>query len=237
MFEPALAAGPSGFAHPPRPFVFRAAHLDGRTIAPGEPFSLDVHVFDLRDPALGSFTRAFSELANDGLGPRCARLHFEGVECLDATGAPAPETASPLCISLDPITTGMSTIVVRFVTPTELKAEGEIARPDFCVLFARARDRVSTLRSLYGGGPLDIDFRGMADRSRSVQLVRADLRHTDVLRRSSRTGEVHPIGGILGEVEYQGDLREFVPFLRAAYWTGVGRHTVWGNGAIVTTTA
>jgi hypothetical protein len=24
------------------------------------------------------------------------------------------------------------------------------------------------------------------------------------------------------------------PALRAAFWTGVGRHTVWGNGAIET---
>jgi hypothetical protein len=27
-------------------------------------------------------------------------------------------------------------------------------------------------------------------------------------------------------------LAEFVPFLRAARWTGVGRQTVWGNGEI-----
>jgi hypothetical protein len=36
----------------------------------------------------------------------------------------------------------------------------------------------------------------------------------------------------VGEVDYEGELSEFVPYLEAARWTGVGRHTVWGNGAI-----
>jgi hypothetical protein len=36
----------------------------------------------------------------------------------------------------------------------------------------------------------------------------------------------------VGSAEYEGDLAEFVPYLRAARWAGVGRQTVWGNGEI-----
>ena len=72
------------------------------------------------------------------------------------------------------------------------------------MLFARARDRVSALRSLYGEGPLGIDFRA--------------------------PGSVHPLGGLVGVAEYEGEFGEFVPFLEAAQWTGVGRQTVWGKG-------
>jgi len=49
-------------------------------------------------------------------------------------------------------------------------------------------------------------------------------------RRSSRTGQTHSLGGFVGKAEYQGDLTEFVPYLRAAQWTGVGRQTAWGKG-------
>ena len=35
IFAPKLQGGPSGLADAPRPFVFRARHLDGRVIAPG----------------------------------------------------------------------------------------------------------------------------------------------------------------------------------------------------------
>jgi CRISPR/Cas system endoribonuclease Cas6 (RAMP superfamily) len=53
-----------------------------------------------------------------------------------------------------------------------------------------------------------------------------------VERRSSRTGQTHSIGGFVGEAEYEGDLAEFVPYLKAAKWVGVGRQTVWGKGEI-----
>jgi CRISPR-associated endoribonuclease Cas6 len=102
------------------------------------------------------------------------------------------------------------------------------------VLLARARDRVSTLRSLYGAGPLEIDFRELAERARLVKTVRCELRRVAVERRSSRTGQRHGIGGFIGSAEYEGDLAEFLPFLEAAHWTGVGRHCTWGNGEIHT---
>ncbi|MGB9605238.1 MAG: CRISPR system precrRNA processing endoribonuclease RAMP protein Cas6, partial [Bryobacteraceae bacterium] len=38
-----------------------------------------------------------------------------------------------------------------------------------------------------------------------------------------------------GEVEYEGDVAEFVPYLEAAQWTGVGRQTVWGKGELAVT--
>ena len=119
------------------------------------------------------------------------------------------------------------------MTPTELKwKERVVSEPSFHMLFARARDRVSTLRTFYGDGPLDFDFRDLGERAGVVRMTRCDLRHIAVERRSSRTGQVHSIGGFVGKAEYEGDLTEFVPILRVAQWTGVGRHTVWGNGVI-----
>jgi len=54
----------------------------------------------------------------------------------------------------------------------------------------------------------------------------------DAERRSSRTGQVHGIGGFVGVAEYEGELGEFVPYLEAARWTGVGRQCVWGKGEL-----
>ena len=122
---------------------------------------------------------------------------------------------------------------VRFLTPTELKSGQQLApSPEFAVLAARIRDRISTLRELYGGGALDIDFRAFGERAATVRMTRCEIRNVAVTRRSSRTGQVHPIGGFVGEAEYEGDLGEFVPYLKAAKWTGVGRQTVWGKGEI-----
>jgi hypothetical protein len=226
IFEPrSSGGGPSGLADSPRPFVFRAMHLDGRTISAGERFHFDLHLFITADPPLPEIIAAFAQLAEQGLGPRRGRAEL--------TDCPKPEKAQPLEISLSPALNPVSRIRVRYLTPTELKSgDGLATRPEFAILFSRARDRVASLRALYGSGPLAIDFRSMGDRSRDVVMVGCDLRHVDAERRSSRTGQTHPLGGFIGEAEYEGDLTEFLPYLKVAEWTGVGRQTVWGKGQI-----
>ncbi len=104
--------------------------------------------------------------------------------------------------------------------------------PEFAILFARVRDRISALRALYGAGPLDLDFAAIGGRAAAVRMTRCDLRPVEVMRRSSRTGQTHTIGGVTGAAEYEGSVGEFLPYLEAARWTGVGRQAVWGKGEI-----
>ena len=241
LFEPGRAGGrPSGLKDWPRPFVFRIAAVDGREIAPGEDFHIDMHVFDCRPELTGAIRAAFEQLAETGLGPGRGRAALSRVEQIgedetawEMTGQPGP----PSVVSLDaePGDRSARRVRLRFLTPTELKGgnglgAGPRGGPEFGVLFARLRDRISTLRALYGAGPLEIDFRGLGARARAVTLLSSDINWTSARRHSSRTGQSHPLGGFTGEAEYAGELGEFLPWLRAARWTGVGRQTVWGKG-------
>ena len=239
LFEPGSASGgntPSGLADWPRPFVLRATHLDGVTIAAGGGFFFDVHVFDLREPFLAHFRAAFGEFARKGIGVSRGRAGLDYIEQLDLTDGACPVADAPLLpsvIGLDPDPGNVERVGVRFLTPTELKNAGGLAeRPEFPILFTRLRDRLSTLRALYGAGPLAIDFRAMGERANTIRLVRCNLAWEKVERKSGRTGQVHPLGGFLGEAAYEGDLAEFMPWLRAARWVGVGRQTVWGKGDV-----
>jgi hypothetical protein len=233
VFEPReTGVGPSGFADRPRPFVFRSSHLDGQRFPPGASFHFDLHVFDVRNPLLELFAQAFAEISTEGLGAGRARVELVDVQALDAERTPSG-SERPTALSLLPESAPVERVSVRFVSPTELKSGGELAeRPDFRSLFARIRDRVCALQSLYGAAPFDVDFKGMGERAGEVQMTRCEVRHVAASRRSSKTGQVHPLGGFVGEAEYEGELAEFLPWLRAAEWTGVGRQTVWGKGQI-----
>ena len=216
IFEPAAAAGtgPSGLADWPRPFVFRVRHLDGVTVPPGGAFHVDLHLFETRTPLAPEFLRAFEGMWHATL---------DSVE-------PSPE---PLRLPLEPAAEPVHRLRVEFLSPTELKAEGGLAaRPDFPILFGRARDRVATLSALYGAGALDIDFAALGRHAASVRMTHCEIASVATERRSTRTGQTHSLGGFTGHAEYEGDLAEFLPYLRAASFTGVGRHTVWGNGEI-----
>ncbi len=226
IFEPsARGAGPSGLKDWPRPFVFRARHLNGLHYQPGEAFHFDVNLFDTRPECVQAFGSAFEELGKAGLGPDRGRAQLSSFQ--------APELTT---LELTPFGPAVEHIRVEILTPLELKASGEIAAtPEFSVLFARIRDRLSTLRALYGPGPLDIDFKAMAERAGEVRIVNTLLTHSSAQRRSSRSGQTHNIGGLTGSVEYSGELRGFLPYLRAAESCGVGRHCVWGKGQIQVT--
>lgn len=249
MFEPAAsAAGPSGLADWPRPFVFRAMHLDGRTVAAGERFHFDLNLFDTKSPNIGYLVMTFAELAQEGLGSGRSRVDLTAVTRLNKCGdagsvvyeagsITAEDKAAPLALDLSASGEKVSRMRVRFLTPTELKSGDEMAaRPEFGILAARVRDRISTLRELYGGGALAIDFRGFGERAALVKMTRCEIEGVEIRRRSSRTGQVHSIGGFVGEAEYEGDLGEFVPYVKVAKWTGVGRQTVWGKGEIAVET-
>lgn len=219
-------------------------HLDGFTFDAGSRFYFDLNLFDTEAPAIAYLVLTFAQLAREGLGPGRRRVELTSVTQLSEQGNPfatvyengsmtVHQNIPPLALDLTTTEEPVTRLRVRFVIPTELKSGQQIAAtPEFGILAARMRDRISTLRELYGGGPLDIDFRAFGERAASVRMTRCEIQSVDVTRRSSRTGQVHPIGGFLGEADYEGDLAEFVPYLKAAQWTGVGRQTVWGKGEI-----
>jgi hypothetical protein len=220
LFAPARASGPSGLADPPRPFVLRARNLDGVTVPPGAGFHFDLHLFA---DELASFRQALEQVFREGIGPGRGRAE------------PRETSAEPVSIDLGAAPASAHWVRSEFVSPTELKREGRpVERPEFAILFARIRDRISTLRALYGPGPLEIDFAAMGARAALVRMTACQLHHVGVVRKSSRTGQVHPIGGFTGYAEYEGDLGEFLPYLEAAHWTGIGRQAVWGKGEIYT---
>lgn len=209
LFRPVLQTGPSGLRNPPRPFVLHASHLDGVVIAPREHFFIDLAVFtENAEP----FRAALESLGKFSAGPATLEDFRTQRIVLDLS----PRDAAPRRIR------------VRFVTPTELKG----GAAEFSVLMARLRDRISALRSLYGAGPPAIDFRRFLDNAHQVRRLGGETTHAGGARRSSRTRQTHPLGGFTGYADFEGDFREYLPWLEAAEYTCVGRQTVWGHGRL-----
>ncbi len=242
LFEPILDSGPSGLADPPRPFVLRPQFEEGRRLPPGSILPLDMHVFDLREPFLPILIVTMNEVARGGLGPGSGRAELTEVSaidadgraqvCLFARGRMQVETIPPpVRIDLAGSDRTVTRIRMEFTEPTELKAGGHvITRPEFAVILARVRDRIATLDRLYGSATVTFDWHALAEEAVGVRIGAERLRWEHVERRSSRTGQTHPLGGFLGWVEYEGTLGPFLGLLKAGEWTGVGRQTVWGKG-------
>jgi hypothetical protein len=101
--------------------------------------------------------------------------------------------------------------------------------------------RVSMLAAVHGIGPMDLDYRGLIDRAKSVATVKSNLRWWDLQRYTDRQyvdrqypdrqGGKLKVGGLIGEVEYYGEAtEEFLPLLSAGEFLCVGTGTSFGLG-------
>lgn len=218
VFAPRAAEGPSGLRDRPRPFVVRAAHLDGRSFSAGERVEARINVFSRE--VLPRIRAAFA----------APRRRDEAAGLLDALRL---EEWSEERVELDlRPRSAPGRIRLWLRTPLEMKGWDGAGLPPFPVLIARLRDRLSALAAFYGEAPLELDVKGLVERARAVEAVDGQLEQRRERRRSWRTGQTHALEGATGWVEYRGSLGEFVPLLEAGQWTGVGRHTVWGQGWI-----
>ncbi len=243
----------------PRPFVFRAPHTNQTRFQKGEAFEFGLVLIGRAVDYLPYFVLSFRELANEGLGLNRAKCALERVEQrrTSANGLGRATGEGRLVYSKD---SGVfhstenegvdsyvnsrlrelsspngdqsrQNVTIRFLTPTFLKANGEvIRRPEFHHLFKRLRDRINALCTFFEDGALDLDFRGLGERAATVRTVSARTDWVERFRTSSKTRQQHELSGFVGEATYGGALNEFLPWLALGEVLHVGKHTAWGNG-------
>lgn len=127
---------------------------------------------------------------------------------------------------------------LRFLTPARTQIQGDLQTGlTFELLVRSLLRRVSALSLLHGSEPLDLDYRGLIERARTVTVCRSALRWWDLERYSNRQGGKMKVGGLIGEVEYKGQaIREFLPLVAAGEFLHVGKGTSLGLGAYRITT-
>jgi hypothetical protein len=214
-------------------------------VTQGERFSVGIYVFDLHPVVPVHLIRVLSRLTDAGLGPRRGAVELDGAGILNEQAeivqkvyskgrlVPAEEMAT-VRVALDAVESAPPWVRVYFQTPTDIRGR-DYRRgdpPTFGVLAARIRDRVGNLCRIYGEAVLDLDYAGLGEKANAVRLIGHRIEVDGANRTSGRKLQTHSIGGVVGHCDYEGDFRPFLGLLRAARWTGVGKHTVWGNGEI-----
>jgi hypothetical protein len=217
LFSPQRdAAGPSGFADPPRPFVLRAWHLDASEFQAGEGFWFDVYQFEPGD----AFVLACEQLRE--LGAARGGIALDRVE--------DSHDEIDLCEAV----ARCQVLRIEFVSPTELKDHSKLViKPEFAIVARRLITRITNLRTTYQHKPAAVDFSALFEAADQIRMIGHQTECIYTERFSTRTNQTHPLGGFIGWAEYEGTgLETFIPYLRAGTYTGVGRQTVWGKGAI-----
>ncbi|MBM4321641.1 MAG: CRISPR system precrRNA processing endoribonuclease RAMP protein Cas6 [Deltaproteobacteria bacterium] len=258
VFEPQVPPGSSwlrGIDEAPRPYVVEP--LQGSTpegerlrLGRGAALSFDLLLVGQAAEALPFLIGALRGMAVAGLGTRRHRFSLTAVDIEEPLGSgeylPLFNGASERFVGR-PQTTHLAfypptappgdvcRLELVLLTPLRLVAQGALQRErvDFGLLATTILRRASSLATFHGRGHPELDFAGLAEQARHVRTVRSALRWVENVRYSNRQqGEV-PLGGLVGELVFEGEISTFVPLLRLGEQIHAGKGTVFGLGRYV----
>ncbi|MDI6890400.1 MAG: CRISPR system precrRNA processing endoribonuclease RAMP protein Cas6 [Thermodesulfovibrionales bacterium] len=129
-------------------------------------------------------------------------------------------------------------ITLHFLTPTRIKynptgekGKSEVVRiPEFHHFIRRLRDRINALSATYCGGPINVDFKGIAEKAMAIKTREVNLRWIDIKRKRKTQPIQHDQSGFMGKITFEGALTEFLPLIVLGEYVHVGEDAVFGNG-------
>ena len=194
---------------------------------------------------LQAFAVLACERLADGLGSRrarfeLARVAFEGRDGARRIGFERgvrrwAEKAPPVpTLGAPPVAADRLTL--HLLTPVRIKSEGRLVRQfDFRLLASRMLRRVLDLAELAAGhssSDYELEVESLLARVELVRIVATRTRWADWQRYSNRQGASMKLGGVVGELDLEGDLAPFSTLLRAAEIVHVGKGATFGLGRV-----
>lgn len=237
------------YRNAPHPFVLQLT-LDGPLrLEPGALWSFDMTVIGRAMQWTPYLVLATQRMGEMGVGKGRGTFDVERVVSLDEAGEPWEEIykdgilrlpEKTLCLGdgqdlgpSDGESGGADGWVLRFLTPLRLVSQGEPVRvPDFSLFLATLLRRLENLHRFHGekDGAPPWAYRELMEQAQSVRVRENRTRWFDWERYSHRQGRKMHLGGLVGEVMYEGDISPFHPYLLAGRWVNVGKATSFGLG-------
>ena len=124
-------------------------------------------------------------------------------------------------------------VVIKLCTPLRIRRSGQLLTSiTFPTLIRNITNRIIAITERYGGVVNKEEATRLLMLAAEVRTTKEDLRLEQVERYSNRLKGKMDLSGLLGELEFAGDLTPFVPWLLAAQILHIGRNTTFGMGRI-----
>ncbi len=228
----------------PHPFVLvPPGDTSRREFAPGEQFDMTFKLFGPAIEWLPYMVFCAEQMGKRGLGARnrhgWGRFRLDEVRCGEAP-IYSGETrileykGKKKVLDVQKITPmPVDNIEVFFMLPLRLKSKNRLTDSiDFQTLIRACCRRMAALEDAFGEGEPDLDYKGLINKAAEIRTVMSDTRWERVYRYSNRQRTTMNIGGVVGRVQYRGDIAPYWPLLKYAETVHIGKQTAFGNGRI-----
>lgn len=129
--------------------------------------------------------------------------------------------------------TKVTGVIIKICTPLRIRRGGQMVKSlPFMTLIRNIINRITMIAERYGGWVDRSEAEKLQALAAEVCTIREELRIEPMVRYSNRTNRKMDFSGLMGELEYRGDLTPFVPWMYAAQRLHIGRNTTFGMGKI-----
>ena len=213
----------------PRPFVFSLNN---------EKYSFDLILIGKGTQYLPYFLLVFDALGKKGIGKN--RVKFSLEEVKDGEGRIVYSGKDKLLSPSFKIYTweefqkghfSGKTILIRFLSPLRIKEKKKLIKEITFSLFIRSLvRRISLLSYFHCNFPLWSNLEPLLSFADRVKVKERNLTWKEISRYSTRQKERMKLGGVVGEIVFEGEVEPFLPLLRIGEFVHAGKGTTFGLG-------
>jgi len=242
LFEPPPPAGFADarkYARAPAPFIIRPPETHRQAFHPGETLEFELILLDPALEALPYFIYTLVEMGKRGLGRERGKYQLTRADWLNNGDSlqvydGRSQTLKGVAFEQNHVTQQVeevaSEITLKLITPLRLKQKGRlVTKLVFPLFLERLIERVTLLSAFYGSGT-PAGLQDLQPFSEHVKTTHDGLYWYDWGRYSARQKDYMKLGGLRGEITFEGELSPFMPLLRLGEMVHVGQGTGFGLG-------
>ncbi|MBW2739553.1 MAG: CRISPR system precrRNA processing endoribonuclease RAMP protein Cas6, partial [Deltaproteobacteria bacterium] len=126
-------------------------------------------------------------------------------------------------------------ISISFITPTRIKYKNSLTKDlEFHVFFRSLLRRISLLSYFHCNHRIDDSgFKDLIQRAKDIKTLKRSLYWHDWERYSNRQETRMKMGGFMGEITYEGEFKEFWPYIKLGEYMHVGKGSGFGLGRYI----
>ena len=227
----------------PHPFIFEPDIKQKRILNKDDLFFFDLILFGKANEYYPYFIFSIIEMGKKGIGINRGKYVLEKVlnfvndsktELIFDSGSNVLSKINNYFVPLNQNITE-DIIKLNFITPLRLQQEGKLVNnPDFKILIINLIRKISAMLFFHYNYDFDADYikqsRELIEKSGSIQTLESNLKWYSWERWSNRQKTKMNLGGLVGEISFQGNLSPFSELINLGKYFHVGKNTVFGLG-------
>jgi CRISPR-associated endoribonuclease Cas6 len=220
----------------PHPFIIEPPENTENLIPVGQTITFNLILIGRAIDYIPYFIYVFEELGKIGIGKGRGKYKLQKVQVNEQTIykkgilKKIPSQVLELPVKFKP-SDKKDILKIKIYTPVRIKYQRKFCSElDFHILIRNLLRRLTLLSFFHCSENSDIQYKEMIFHAENVRTLSSNLSWYDWERYSTRQETRMKLGGVIGEITYEGDITPFMPYLRAGEIFHIGKGTSFGLG-------